>query len=171
MDCSPPDSSVHGILQARILEWVASPFSRGIFPTQGLNPGLLHYRRILYHLSHQGNLWRKGVAFLSAKGSLWNRVRFGFWYISEGWLAGNASLTVESLFQGPPSFLRFPGGSVVQKTPANAGDVGAMGPIPGSGRTHGGGNGNLLQYSCLENPMDRGAWRATVHGVAESDTT
>ena len=48
--------TVHGILQARILEWVAFPFSRGIFPTQGLNPGLLHYRRILYHLSHQGNL-------------------------------------------------------------------------------------------------------------------
>ena len=50
LDCSPPDSSVHGILQARILEWVAIPFSRGIFPTQGSNPGLLHCREILYHL-------------------------------------------------------------------------------------------------------------------------
>ena len=59
---------------------------------------------------------------------------------------------------------------MVKKTPANAGDVGAMGPIPGSGRTHGGGNGNLLQYSCLENPMDRGAWRAIVHEVAKSQT-
>ena len=47
--------SVHGILQARILEWVAIPFSRGIFPTQVLNLGLLHCRQILYHLSHQGN--------------------------------------------------------------------------------------------------------------------
>ena len=45
--------------------------------------------------------------------------------------------------------------------PANAGDVGL---IPGSGRSPGGGNGNPLQYSCLENPMDRGAWRGTVHG-------
>ena len=53
MDCSQSGSSVHGIPQARILEWVPIPFSRGIFPTQGLNPGLLHCRRILYHLSHQ----------------------------------------------------------------------------------------------------------------------
>ena len=52
MDCSPPGSSVHGILQVRILEWVAMPFSR-IFVTQGLNPGLPDGRQILYHLSHQ----------------------------------------------------------------------------------------------------------------------
>ena len=55
MDCGLPGSSVHGILQARILEWVAIPFSRGIFPTQGLNPGLLHCRQILYCLSYQGS--------------------------------------------------------------------------------------------------------------------
>ena len=46
-----------------------------------------------------------------------------------------------------------------------------MGSIPGLGRSPGGGHGNLLQYSCLENPMDRGAWQATVHGAAESDKT
>ena len=51
MDCSPPGSSVLGILQARILEWVAMSSTRGIFPTQGLNLGLLHCRRILHHLS------------------------------------------------------------------------------------------------------------------------
>ena len=51
----------------------------------------------------------------------------------------------------------FPGGSVVKNPPANAGD-GDVGSIPGSGRFPGGGNGNTLQYSCLENPMDRGAW-------------
>ena len=45
-----------------------------------------------------------------------------------------------------------------------------MSSIPGSGRSHGGDNGNLLQYSCLENPMDRGAWLSTVHGVAKSQT-
>ena len=57
MDYSPPDSSVHGISQARILEWVAIPFSRDstFFPTQGLNLGLLHYRCILLPLSHQGS--------------------------------------------------------------------------------------------------------------------
>ena len=60
------------------------------------------------------------------------------------------------------------GGSVVKNPPANAGDEGS---IPGLGRSPGGGNVNPLQYSCLENPMDRGAWRATVHRVAESDTT
>ena len=49
----------------------------------------------------------------------------------------------------------------------NAGDLGS---IPGSGRSPGEGNGNLLQYSCLENPMDGGAWSATVHGVAKSRT-
>ena len=53
----------------------------------------------------------------------------------------------------------------------NAEDTGDAGLIPGLGRSLGGGNGNPLQYSCLENPMDRGAWRATVHGVTESDTT
>ena len=55
MGCSPPDSSVHGILQARRLEWVAISFLREIFPTQGSNPCLLHCRRILCLLSHQGS--------------------------------------------------------------------------------------------------------------------
>ena len=54
------------------------------------------------------------------------------------------------------------------KTPYNAGDVGS---IPGLGRSPGEGNGNPLQYSCLGNPMGRGAWQATVHSVAESDRT
>ena len=57
---------------------------------------------------------------------------------------------------------------VVKNPPANAGDKRDMGWIPGSGRSPGGINGNPLHYSCLENPMDRGAWRATVHRVAKS---
>ena len=54
--------------------------------------------------------------------------------------------------------------------PANAGDVRDEGSIPGSGRSPGGGNGNPLQYSCMGNPMDRGTWQATVHGVIKNRT-
>ena len=64
----------------------------------------------------------------------------------------------------------FPGGSVVKNLPTNAGDTQGVGLIPGLGRSPGGENGKPLQYSCLENPMDRGAWQATVHGVAKSRT-
>ena len=57
---------------------------------------------------------------------------------------------------------------MVKNLPANAGDTGHVDSTPGLGRSPGGGNGNSLQYSCLESPMDRGAWQATVHGVAKS---
>ena len=60
---------------------------------------------------------------------------------------------------------------VVKNLPANEGEVRDMGSIPGLGRSPGGGHGNPLQYSCLENPMDRGALQASVHGVAKSDMT
>ena len=59
---------------------------------------------------------------------------------------------------------------VVMNLPGNAGDIRDVGLIQGSGISPGEGNGNLLQYPCLENPMDRGTWRATVHGVAKSRT-
>ena len=77
----------------------------------------------------------------------------------------------------PRSFLVVPGSMrasqvalVVKNPPANAGDTRDMGLLPGSGGSPREGNGNPLQYSCLENPMDRGAWWATVHGVTESRT-
>ena len=72
-----------------------------------------------------------------------------------------SSLTPKECFFFGLALRIVPGGS----------DVGDLGSIPGSGRSPGGGNGNPLQYSCLENPMRRGAWQATDHGVAESDTT
>ena len=64
----------------------------------------------------------------------------------------------------------FPGALVVKNPPANAGDIRDMDSIPGSGRSPGGDHGNPLQYSCLENPMDRGAWRDTIQRVAKSWT-
>ena len=64
----------------------------------------------------------------------------------------------------------FPGGTSGKEPPANAGDMRDIGLIPGSGRSPGGGHGNPLQYSYLENPTDRGAWWTTVHRVAQSWT-
>ena len=63
---------------------------------------------------------------------------------------------------------RLPSGEVVKNPPANAGDAGHEVLIPGSGRSPGEGNGNPLQYSFLGNAMDRGAWRAIVHGITKS---
>ena len=70
--------------------------------------------------------------------------------------------TPTQLFQG------FPGGCVVENLPDNIGAAGDTGSVPGLARSPGGRNGNPPQYSCLENPMDRGAWRAIVQGVAKS---
>ena len=71
---------------------------------------------------------------------------------------------------GSLHLMSFPGGSVVKNLTASAGDTGDMGSIPGSGRSPGIGNGHPLQYSCLGNPTDRGAWWASVNGVAKSWT-
>ena len=69
-------------------------------------------------------------------------------------------------------YLGFTGGSGVKKKnpPANAGDTGDAGSIPGSGRSPEGGNGNPLQYPCLENPKDRGDWQSMVHWITKSQT-
>ena len=84
----------------------------------------------------------------------------------------NAMLTVNmAKFEGQngiQSLIR--GGTMVKNPPANAGDIRDAGSVPGWGRSPAGGNGNQLQYSCLRNPMDGGAWWATVHGVAKSQT-
>ena len=68
------------------------------------------------------------------------------------------------IYQG----LGFPGGTNGKEPACQCGDIKDTGLIPGLGRSPGGGHGNQLQYSCLENPIDRGAWRATDHGVAKS---
>ena len=110
-DCSPPGSSVHGIYQARILEWVVMPFSRGSSQPRD----------------------RTCVPVVPA-------------------------LQADSLPAEP------------QGKPVNSGATGDAVSIPGLGRSPGGGNGNSLQYSCLENPMDRGALWAMVHGATKSWT-
>ena len=74
------------------------------------------------------------------------------------------------LFYNLHIYRGFPGSAVVKNPPANAGDGRDVGSILGLGGYSGGGNGNPLQYSCLENPMDRGTWEATVHRVAKSRT-
>ena len=62
----------------------------------------------------------------------------------------------------------FPGGIVVKNPPASEGDIRDVDSIPGSGKSPGGGHGNPLQYSHQENPIDRGGWQATVHGVTRN---
>ena len=87
-------------------------------------------------------------------------------FASEPWEGKNL------IFASPWPLIRgFPGGSVVKKNPlANVGAIGDTGSIPGSGGSLGKGNDNPLQYSCLENPTDRGVWWATVHRIAQSQT-
>ena len=126
--CNPMDYTVHGVLQATILEWVAFPISRGSSQSRDLT-----------QVSH------------IASGFFTN------WAIRES-------------FMDLLNWLKC--GSMVKCLPAITGDTGAMGSVPGSGRPPWGRNGNPLQYSCLENPIHRRAWRATIHGVTkESDTT
>ena len=88
----------------------------------------------------------------------------------------DTKLSVSTMEQAIPypffliGVLGFLGGSVVKNPPANAGDAGKVDSIPGLGRSPGVGNGNPLQYSCLENSMDRGTWWATVHEVRKNWT-
>ena len=101
MNCSPPGSSVHGILQARILEWVTMPFSRESFLTQGSNLQLLHCSRILYPLNHLGspNLeFRKG----KITGIVTIKAREGKWRVANTQLA---SLRVSPLSPAQPQVL------------------------------------------------------------------
>ena len=79
-------------------------------------------------------------------------------------MIASSNLYLANVYQGNQGF---PGGSDCKESAWNAGNLGL---IPGLGRSPGGGHGNPLQYSCLENPMDRGAWRATVQGTAKSRT-
>ena len=126
---------------------------QGICLTEGLISGLLHCRQILYHLSHQESpIFPQSFAYLS------NLLMLSFVIVFLFYVANfiNSFLAVSVFTVGKPWWLSS------KESACNAGDVGL---IPGSGRSPGGGHGNPLQYSCLENPMDRGAWQATVQRV------
>ena len=92
------------------------------------------------------------------------------WYDFAAAAAGDSSQCNQFVFLRFEVSLAFSGGNSVKNSSANAGDVRGMGSIPGSWRCPGRGHGNPLSYSCLENPMNRGGWRATVHGAAKSQT-
>ena len=79
-----------------------------------------------------------------------------------------SSLVYQNEYLSQKRNMGFSGDSVIKDPPANAGDSGNAGSMLGSGISLGGGNGYSLEYSCLENSIDRGAWQATVHGVAKS---
>ena len=118
MDCSPPGSSVHGILQAIILEWVAISLLQGIFPTQRLNLDLLPCRQILYPLSHQGSpRILEWVAYPFSRGSSQSRNQTEVSCIAGGFF------TAES--PGKPGF---PGVSAGKESASNSGDLDS---IPG----------------------------------------
>ena len=127
MDCSPSGFSVHGISQARILEWVALPFSRASSQPRDWTCVSWTGRRVLY-------CWATKAAHDERDGS------------SHG---NRAS-------QGAPG---------VKNLPAS---VGGAGSIPEFGRSPGKGHGDPLQYSCLENPTDRGAWQRSLAGYSSS---
>ena len=143
MDCSPPVSSVHGIPQARILELIAISSYRGSSRPRDWTLASCIWQ-VDSPLSHQGSQHQKLLLLNAGRRVqiLYGRTRESLW----------ASQVV----------------LVVKNPPGN--DLRDEGSIPGWGRSPGGGHGNPLQYSCLENPMDRGAWRATVHWVAKSRT-
>ena len=144
LDCSPPGFSVHGMLQTRILEWVAISFSRGSYRPRDRSQVSCTAGRFFTN-------WATRKAFMCLR--VWmNSIRC-------------KKMNVISNRLGLFGLPRWHSG---KESARNAGDLAS---IPGSGRCPGEGNGNPLQYSCLENPMDRRAWWATVHGVSELDVT
>ena len=156
--CDPVDC-VHGIFQARVLEWVAISFSRGICIV-----GRFFTIWTTREVSKKAEYWRIDAFELWS----WRRL------LRDPWTARRSNQSIlkginpEYSLEGLMLKWGFPCSSVGKESACNAGDLGS---IPESGRSRGEGNGNPLQYSCLGNPRDRGACRATVHGIAESDTT
>ena len=164
----PTGSSVHGISQARILEWVVISYSRGSSWSRDQTCG------------SWGSCISRGSLPLSHLGSppLSRRPQFlplGISPYSYSW-QGSWLLPGQMIWEKTKAASKMTAtvalqvALVVKNPPANAGDIRGASSIPGLGRSPGVGNSNPLQYSCLENPMDRGAWQATAHTVAKSQT-
>ena len=144
IDCSPPGCSVHGIFQARILEGVSISFSWGIFLTQGSNPYLLCLL-----------LWLLDL---------------GLQRIGHDW-ATNPQPPPYIYFLLVIYVMGFPDGPSGKEPTFQCRRHRDVSSIPGWGRSPGWGYGNLFQYSCLENPIDTGAWQAIVYRVTENQTS
>ena len=148
MDCSPPGSSVHGILQARILKWACHALLQGIFPTQKSN---LHFLRLLH--------WQAGSLPLAPP----EKPNLATYKVANG--EGNGTPLQYSCLENPMDW-----GALVGCSPWGREELDTTEQLPFhfSLSCIGEGNGNPLQCSCLENPRDRGAWWAAVYGVAQS---
>ena len=147
MDCSRLGSSLHGDSPGKNAGVGCHALLHGIFPTQGSNPGLLNYRRSLYHLNHWGSPSSGIYTLFYNKGSEKFCNKTKYWFL----------------------FLGFPDGSVSKESICNVGDLGL---IPGLGRSPGGEHGNPLQFSCLENPCgQRSLADYSPWGCKESDMT
>ena len=170
MDCSPPSSSVHGFLQARTLEWSAMPSSSGSFQLRDRpSVSLVSYvfcigKQVLYHQHHLGNqLLKRGKYRSNPIFPLRSVVKVDKRTSVLVFLWRKYDLNSSIIHK-----MGFPCSSVGKESACSTGDPGS---ILGLGRSPGEGNGNWLQYPCLENLMDTGACWAAVHGDAESGMT
>ena len=186
VDCSLPCTSVREVFQARILEWVAISYSRGSsWPRYQTSISCISCmgRQVFYHCAEYR--WQVANTQKNLNFQMAFRERFlliGWWWGNlesqstafsfqpgQGLCAcGQHTVNFFSLVGDSVSAKELKGfGSVSKESACSAGDPGF---IPGLGRSPGEGNGNTLQYPCLENLRDRGAWWAAVHGVAKSRT-
>ena len=187
-DCNWPVSSIHGTLQTRILEWVAIPFSGDLsnLEIQPRSPALQEDSMMLSTISSSTAPFSLCLQdfpdslfhWVSALHIRWSKYwSFSFsnrlsneysmlisFMIELTWVKTRAVKNDRYLFGCTQVVL------VVKNLPANVGDIRDAGSIPGSGRSLGRGHSNPFQYSCLENPTDRGVWCATAHRVTKSQT-
>ena len=162
MDCSPPGFSVHGDPPNKNSGARCHALLQGVFPTQGSNAGHLHCRQILYHLSYQVSpRILEWVAYPFSRGPSWPRNWTGVSCIAGGFFTSWAPREAFCCYNNNKKWMHQH--ILVTKLKLCLWFKVTM---PRWGRSLREENGNPLQYSCLENSMDRGAWWATIHGVA-----